>query len=244
MLKVESLTKQFRGVEVLSGLTFSVGAGEVLGFLGPNGAGKTTTVRIVSGAILATSGRVEINGVSIADDPVACKKITSLVPEQPYLWERLSGCEYLSFVGKIYGLSSEVIAERGEKLLADFTLSESADTMIETYSYGMRQKLAWCAALLTEPLLLLLDEPFTGLDPMSVRAARAHVEAAARRGAAVFISTHILEIAEKLCNKICILNRGQIVAAESRENLKKLFDREMSLEDIFFEIVKDKQPGL
>jgi ABC-2 type transport system ATP-binding protein len=244
MLKVESLIKQFRGVEVLRGLTFSVGAGEVLGFLGPNGAGKTTTVRIVAGAILATSGKVEINGVPIDDDPVACKRITSLVPEQPYLWERLSGYEYLSFVGKIYGLAPALTAERGNKLLADFMLLESADAMIETYSYGMRQKLVWCAALLTEPKLLLLDEPFTGLDPMSVRAARAHVEAASRRGAAVFISTHILEIAEKLCNKICILNRGKIVAAESRENLKKIFDGDMSLEDIFFEIVKDKQPGL
>ncbi len=244
LIKVDNLTKEFHGKKILKGLSFSVYPGEVFGFLGPNGAGKTTTIKILSGILKPTKGEIFFDGLDLGRFPQECKRICSIVPEQPYLWEQLSGYEYLVFIGRLYGIDAKIMEGEINDLLDKFNLSSAAENMIETYSYGMKQKLIWSAALLTSPKILLLDEPFIGLDPPSVRVVKKYIEEKSRGGGAVFISTHILEIAEKLCDKIAVLDRGELVAIETQKELKNTFKNNLSLEEIFFELVKEKQPGL
>lgn len=256
MLEIRFLTKKFGARTVLEDLSFSIAGGEVVGFLGPNGAGKTTTISIVSGVVEPTAGDVLINGMSILSNPVECKKITSVVPEEPWIWGRLSAREYLGFIGKIRGMDYAIFKERSDMLLEEFALADYADFLIESFSYGMRQKLVWCAALLSPPKLLLLDEPFTGLDPLSTRRARVFIEEMrVKHNTAVLVSTHNLDIASKICSRIIVVNQGRIIADEKKETIMERWrvkkdalpldvNSDSPLEAAFLGIIKENQTGL
>ncbi len=255
MLEVKNLVKKFGSKTAIDNLNFVVNGGEVVGLLGPNGAGKTTAISIIGGVMEPTGGCVKIDGKDISLDPVGCKKITSVIPEEPWLWGSLSAMEYLLFVGKIRGLDYGETKKRAEPLLNVFSLFDLKDSLVESFSMGMRQKLLWCAALLVPPRLLLLDEPFNALDPFSVRRAIDLVYEITREyKTAVLVSTHNLDIAEKISSRIIVLNEGRIIADEDKESLIKKFrnnDNSITdekpgtlnkLETVFLDLVKEKKP--
>jgi ABC-2 type transport system ATP-binding protein len=244
MIQVQTLTKTFGKLAAVKNIDFSVAPGEVFGFLGPNGAGKTTTMRMIVGLLRPTSGRIEIDGHDLVKDPIAARAVTSFIPDRPYLYEKLTGFELLQMVGGLYHLPRQATAERSGELLERFGLSEWADTMIEAYSHGMRQRLVFCAALLPEPKLLVVDEPMVGLDPRGARLVKGIFrELCEDQRLAVFLSTHTLEVAEEVCDRIAIIHRGEIVALGNMEELRHQADQPGShLEEVFLRLTEVQEP--
>jgi len=232
----EQLTKSYgrsrsRGVVRLD---LEVRPGEVFGFLGPNGAGKTTTIKMIVGLLQPTSGTVKVDGFDVQGQPLLAKAASGYVPDTPNLYAKLSGRELLRFVGELYNLDPQRSAQRAEELLRVLDLAEAADNTIDSYSHGMQQKASLAAALMHDPRVLVLDEPTVGLDPKSARLIKDLLRQMAERGAAVFLSTHILEIAERMCDRIGIINKGELVAVGTMAELRSLGKAgEVSLEDIF-----------
>lgn len=236
MIKAEQLTKRYGTFTAVDGLDLEVPAGEIFGFLGPNGAGKTTTIRMLVGLLRPTAGRVRIDGIDMAEDPLAARARIAYLPDTPYLYEKLTGREFIHFVGGLYRVAPERIDRLIEELLPPFGLADRADDLIEGYSHGMRQKTVLAAALAHDPKVLFLDEPTVGLDPRSARLLRDILRQMADRGATVFLSTHILEIAERMCDRIGIIDHGRLITLGSVEDLHRQADRSASLEDIFLEL--------
>ncbi len=235
MIRVERLTKRFGAVYAVSELDFEVRPGEIFGFLGPNGAGKTTTLRMLAGLLRPTGGRALIAGYDLATHPVEAKALTGYVPDEPYLYELLTGREFLAFVVDVYRTRRG--SEQIPRLLDLFGLEARADDRIGSYSRGMRQKLALAAALVHEPRVLLLDEPTTGLDPHSARVLKDLLRALARQGVTVFMSTHILEIAERMCTRVGIVDGGRLIACGTMAELREqAADASASLEDLFLKL--------
>lgn len=241
MIVVDNLHKRYGNFEAVAGITFSVEPGEVFGFLGPNGAGKTTTMRIIAGLIRGSSGRVTVGGHDVQTEAIAAKTITSYIPDRPFLYEKLTAFEFLEFVGGLHRLSNDTIAERGQELLSRFELGRWADALIEGFSHGMKQRLVFCAALLTEPRLLVIDEPMVGLDPRGARLVKSTLrEQVDGRDAAVLLSTHTMEVAEEVCDRIAIVSRGRIAALGTMEELRQSADRPgSSLEQIFLRLTEE-----
>ena len=235
MIEARSLTKRYGDTQAVRGVDLAVRAGEIFGFLGPNGAGKTTTIKMLIGLLQPTSGTALIGGYDIARQPIEAKRLLGYVPDQPYLPEKLTAREFLEFVAGLYRLNRADARRRGEELLRLFALENSADELIGGYSHGMRQKTALAGALLHSPQAFFLDEPTVGLDPRSARLIKDILREVAGRGAAVFMSTHILEIAERMCDRVAIINKGQIIATGSIPELRAGRASE-SLEDIFLEL--------
>jgi len=234
-LVVESLTRRFGRVVAVAGVSLEVRAGEIVGFLGANGAGKTTTLRCASGLLSPDAGRIEVAGADLAREPHVAKARLGLVPDRPFLYDRLSAREFLAFVAALYDLPADASERRAEELLARLGLADHADRTVEGYSLGMRQKLAIAAAMLHSPPLLLLDEPLGGLDPVSARALKDLLREHARAGGGVLVSTHLLDVAERLCDRVVILRAGSVVAEGTLEVLRGgRADR--SLEDVFLEL--------
>jgi ABC-2 type transport system ATP-binding protein len=234
-LVIESLTRRFGTVPAVSGLSLEVRSGEIVGFLGANGAGKTTTLRCASGLLLPDAGRIVVAGADLEREPRVAKARLGLVPDRPFLYERLSAREFLAFVAALYDLPGDAAARRAEELLARFALAEHADRTIEGYSLGMRQKTAIAAALLHSPPLLLLDEPLNGLDPPATRLLKELLREHARAGGGVLVSTHLLDVAERLCDRVVIVRAGCVVAEGTLASLRG--ERvERSLEDVFLEL--------
>src|SRR5438132_3025050 len=206
------LTKTFGKLTAVRDLSFEVRAGEVFGFLGPNGAGKTTTIRMLTGLVRPTSGSAMVAGFDVAAEPQQVKRRVGYLAETPYLYAKLSGREFLAFMGGLYEVPPALARLRAERLLSLFELADKADDLVESYSHGMRQKLALAGAMLHEPPVLFLDEPTSGLDPRSARLVKDLLVALVERGHTVFLSTHVLEIAEQLCHRVGIIDRGQVVA--------------------------------
>jgi ABC-2 type transport system ATP-binding protein len=218
-------------------VSFDVNSGEVFGFLGPNGAGKTTTIKIMVGLLKPSSGDVKVAGYDIVTQPIQAKAASGYVPDTPNLYAKLTGGELLSFVGELYNLERDQVGRRTDELLRMFDLTEAADNTIDSYSHGMQQKMALAAALMHDPKVLVLDEPTVGLDPKSARLIKDILRQMAERGAAVFLSTHILEIAERMCDRIGIINQGELIAVGTMEELRRLGQTgETSLEDIFLSL--------
>jgi len=234
-LVVESLARRFGRVVAVADVSLEVGAGEIVGFIGANGAGKTTTLRCVSGLLAPDAGRVLVAGADLGRMPRAAKSRLGLVPDRPFLYERLSAREFLAFVAALYDLPVDASARRAEELLERLSLAGDADRLIETYSLGMRQKTAIAAAFLHSPPLLLLDEPLTGLDPASARTLKGMLREHARAGGGVLASTHLLDVAERLCDRVVILAAGRVVAEGTLESLSKAHGGR-SLEDVFLEL--------
>jgi len=236
-IRADGLTKRFGRLEAVRDLSLEVGAGEVFGFLGPNGAGKTTTIRMLTGLVRPTSGTALIVGYDVAREPLQVKRRVGLLAETPYLYAKLSGREFLAFMGGLYEVPSPLARQRADRLLSLFELAEKADDLVETYSHGMRQKLALAGAMLHEPPVLFLDEPTSGLDPRSARLVKDLLMALVGRGHTVFLSTHVLEIAEQLCHRVGIIDHGQVIATGTLDELRSQANREGdSLEDIFLQM--------
>jgi ABC-2 type transport system ATP-binding protein len=233
LIETDHLIKSYGDKLAVDDVTFQVYGGEIFGFLGPNGAGKTTTIKAIVGLLRPTSGTVKVAGHDVVLEPVLAKAVCGYVPDEPNLYAKLTGRELLRFVGDLYGLDSSQAARRSEELLRLFGLTEAADDTTDSYSHGMKQKTSLAAALVRDPKVLVLDEPTVGLDPKSARLIKDILRQLADRGAAVMLSTHILEIAQNMCDRIGIINKGKLIAAGTMDELRSLGQGESSLEDIF-----------
>lgn len=236
LIETQGLTKRFGEKAAVESLSFQVQGGEIFGFLGPNGAGKTTTIKMLVGLLQPTSGLVKVAGYHVQQQPLQAKAATGYVPDEPNLYPKLTARELLRFVGDLYGLEREQTERRSEELLRLFDLVSAGDDVIDSYSHGMRQKTALAAGLLHDPKVLVLDEPTVGLDPKSARLIKDILRQIADRGAAVFLSTHILEIAERMCDRIGIINQGRLIAVGTMDELRAMGKGESSLEDIFLDL--------
>jgi ABC-2 type transport system ATP-binding protein len=234
LVVVDRLTKRFGTTTAVDGISFAVAPGEVFGFLGPNGAGKTTTIKILTGLLQPTDGRASIGGFDVTSHSLEAKRLFGYVPDEPALYPKLTALEFLNFVGDVFLMPAERKQRRITELLSLFDLTSAAGGLLEGFSHGMRQKVTLCAALLHEPKVYFFDEPTVGLDPKSARQFKDIVRAVARSGAAVMMSTHIMEIAESLCDRIAIIDHGRIAAIGSMEQLRALPGR--SLEEIFLHL--------
>ena len=235
MLRIEHFTKSYgKGKPAVEDLNLHVAPGDIFAFIGPNGAGKTTTLRAVAGIHGFEGGDILIDGVSIQADPLACKRIMRYLPDNPDLYNYLTGIQYLNFLSDIYGLSAETRQERIRKYGDAFGITHRLNDMVGSFSHGMKQKLALIGAMIDEPRLLLLDEPFVGLDPKAAFTLKQYMHEMTENGAAIFFSTHVLEVAEKLCNKVAIINRGRLVAEGDMDTVKG----NDSLEELFMELVE------
>jgi ABC-2 type transport system ATP-binding protein len=238
MIQTTNLTRHFGTLAAVKDLNMTVEPGELFGFLGPNGAGKTTTIRMLVGLLRPTSGSAVVAEHDIQQEPLAVKRAVGYLAQTPLLYDKLTGWEFLRFVGGLHSLSDEVIANRAEELLALVDLTEKADQLIKSYSGGMRHKIGLCSAMLHKPGVLILDEPLAGMDPYSARRIKDLLRELCRQGVTVFLSTHILEIAERVCDRVGILDCGELVAmgtmAELREMVQTTSDS--TLEDLFLEL--------
>jgi ABC-2 type transport system ATP-binding protein len=234
-IETVNLTKRYGDRPAVDNVTFSVNGGEIFGFLGPNGAGKTTTIKMIVGLLHPTAGTVKVSGYDVIQQPVQAKAVCGYVPDEPNLYAKLTGRELLRFVGDLYNLDRARTARRSEELLNLFGLSEAANDTTDSYSHGMRQKTSLAAALVHDPKVLILDEPTVGLDPKSARLIKDILRQMATRGAAVMLSTHILEIAQNMCDRIGIINKGKLIAVGTMEELQHA-QGESSLEDIFLSL--------
>jgi ABC-2 type transport system ATP-binding protein len=234
LIETHNLVKRYGEKIAVNNVSFDVQAGEVFGFLGPNGAGKTTTIKMIVGLLQPTSGTVKVAGYDVQAQALMAKASSGYVPDTPNLYAKLTGRELLRFVGDLYNLDQTRMAQRADELLRVLDLNEAADNTVDSYSHGMQQKASLAAALMHDPKVLVLDEPTVGLDPKSARLIKDILRQMADRGAAVFLSTHILEIAERMCDRIGIINKGELVAVGSMDELRSLGKAgEVSLEDIF-----------
>ena len=234
LIETRNLVKRYGDKVAVNNVSFDVYAGEVFGFLGPNGAGKTTTIKMIAGLLQPTSGAVKVAGYDVQSQPMLAKASSGYVPDTPNLYAKLSGRELLRFVGDLYSMERTQVARRIDELLRTFDLTPAADDTVDSYSHGMQQKTALAAALMHDPRVLVLDEPTVGLDPKSARLIKDILRQMAERGAAVFLSTHILEIAERMCDRIGIINKGELIAVGTMDELRRLDKTgQASLEDIF-----------
>ena len=240
MIEIKDLTKTFGGFKAVDGLSLKVEPGEIFGFLGPNGAGKTTTVKILSGIMRPTSGSASVAGFDVARDALAAKRVMAYIPDEPFVYPKLTGWEFLRFIGDIYGVPVPEQKRRIPELLDMFELSGHSGELLEGYSHGMKQKLLIASVLLRRPKAVLFDEPTVGLDPKSIRRFKALLADIAKGGAAVFMCTHILDMAEKLCHSVGIIYRGRLIARGTVDEVKRMTAAAgtHSLEDVFLELTE------
>ena len=232
MLKINHFSKTYGDKKAVDDLTLHIHAGEVYGFIGHNGAGKTTTLKSVAGILQFDGGEILVDGVSIKADPLACKKKMAYIPDNPDLYDFMTGIQYLNFVADIFGVPTQERTQRINQLAEAFELTASLNQSIGSYSHGMKQKLAIISAWLHQPELILMDEPFVGLDPKASHILKEMMRDVCGRGGAIFFSTHVLEVAEKLCDKVAIIKGGRLVRSGTMEDVKG----DDSLEDVFLEL--------
>lgn len=238
VLSIRNFSKTYRGGKrAVADLSLDICAGDIFGFIGHNGAGKTTTLKAVSGILDFEAGEIRIDGHSIQEEPMWCKERMAYLPDNPDLYEYLTGIQYLNFIGDVYRVPGKVRTERIGELSEQFGITRSLGDLISTYSHGMKQKLALISAFLHKPRLLLLDEPFVGLDPEASVVLKENMHALCREGSAIFFSTHVLEVAQKLCNKIAIIKEGSLVTQGRMEALTGT----RSLEEVFMEVVRNEK---
>ena len=235
MLSIKNLTKTYKGgKKAVDNLTLDIAAGDIYGFIGHNGAGKTTTIRAIAGVMEFDQGDILIDGHSVKKEGIYCKSITAYIPDNPDLYEHLTGIQYLNFIGDIFQISKIERENKIKKYADAFEITSNLGDLISSYSHGMKQKLALISAFLHSPKLLLLDEPFVGLDPMAALVLKNTMREMTKEGCAIFFSTHVLDVAEKLCNKIAIIKNGKLVASGNTLELTN----GNSLEEVFMEVVE------
>jgi ABC-2 type transport system ATP-binding protein len=242
MIKLINLTKKYKGLRAVDELNLEVARGRIFGFLGPNGAGKTTTIRMMAGILKPTYGRIIINGLDIDREPSSVKKCVGFIPDRPFLYEKLTGIEFLRFVAGLYNLNHSSHSNHHiTELLELFELTHWGDELIESYSHGMKQRLVMCAALLHEPKVVIVDEPTVGLDPKAIRLVKNIFKDQAHQGTTIFMSTHSLEVAQEVCDEIAIIQAGKIVATGTAEDLRKQTGVDGNLESVFLKLTEGKR---
>ena len=221
MIELKGITKKFGDFRAVDNLNLKVDKGEIFGFLGPNGAGKTTTIKMIAGILLPTAGSIAIGGIDMATQPEAAKRKIGFIPDRPYLYEKLTGMEFLKFTADLYDVPHEIYLERARKNLEMFSLADWSDELIESYSHGMKQRLIMSAALLHDPEIIIVDEPMVGLDPAAIIMVKDLLQRLAQNGVSVFMSTHTLTIAEDTCDRIGIIHRGRMIASGTTADLQR-----------------------
>ncbi|MBU0993338.1 MAG: ABC transporter ATP-binding protein [Proteobacteria bacterium] len=240
MIVLEKLSKIYGRTKAVTDIDLTVKKGEIFGFIGPNGAGKTTTIKMMSGLLLPTKGRVRINGVDMAKEPEKAKKHIGLIPDRPYLYEKLTGMEFMAFTAELYETGMNHFHERATDLLKRFSILDHSNDMIESYSHGMKQRLIMASALFHKPPLLIVDEPMVGLDPKGIRMVRSLFRGLAEQGTTIFMSTHTLNLAEDVCDRIGIINDGRLIATGTIPELKHAAKMgEGNLEALFFQLTEE-----
>ncbi|MDH5511486.1 MAG: ABC transporter ATP-binding protein [Nitrospinota bacterium] len=241
MIKIENVTKIYGKTVAVDGLSLEVKAGEVFGLLGPNGAGKTTTMKMLAGLLIPTIGKMSVDGHDVQSNPLEAKQVIGFVPDKPFIYEKLSGHEFLEFVREIFRVDRDpAVIERQERLLKMFLLTDWLDELVESYSHGMRQKLIITSALIHNPKALIIDEPMVGLDAKGMRQVKGLFREMADSGETVLVSTHTMAIAQEVCDRIAILNKGKIVAMGTMEELKaNSHASEQDLESIFLRLTDE-----
>ena len=237
MLQIEHFTKEYGNKIAVNDLSLEIRSGEIFGFIGHNGAGKTTTIKAVAGILPFQKGEIRVDGISVRENPLECKKRMAYIPDNPDLYEFLSGIQYLNFIADIFQVPKREREERIGKYGDLFGLTGDLGSTVSTYSHGMKQKLALIGALIHEPKLLLMDEPFVGLDPKAAHDLKMIMADICQKGGAIFFSTHVLEVAEKLCHKVAIIKEGELAACGTMEEVKG----DESLEQVFLELVDDEK---
>ena len=239
MIRTDRLRKVFGATTAVEDLTLNVGEGEFFCFLGPNGAGKTTTIKLLTGLLRPTGGRALIGGFDIVARPVEAKRLLGYIPDQPFLYEKLTAREFLRFVAGLYGIEGPGIGDRIGEFLDAFEIAAVADQLIAGLSHGTRQKIAFAATFLHRPRVVVVDEPWVGLDPRSTRNVKTYLRERAREGVTMFMSTHTLSIAEEIADRIGIIHNGRLLATGSVREIKALASRPGTLEDVFLELTRE-----
>lgn len=241
-IELKNLTKKYGSLTAVNNLNLEIEKGEIFGFLGPNGAGKTTTIKLLTGLLKPTSGTAKILGFDIQVNPIEAKSYIGLIPDEPNIYEKLTGREFLRFMGNIFKVENTVIVKKTAELLKIFDLQDRADELIQVYSHGMKQKIAIAGALIHSPKIIIFDEPTIGLDPKSARTIKDILKYRAESGDCIFMSTHILEIAERMCDRIGIINNGNLIAVGNMDELRHLSKSgKYNLEEIFLELTNAEE---
>ena len=240
MLKLQNISKTYSkgSIKAVDNVKLDIKAGEIFGFLGPNGAGKTTTLKMIVGLLKPDSGKIFIDGIDAWENPIEAKKQISYVPDTPEIYDKLKGIEYLNFIADMYEIPKDIRQKRMEKYLEMFNLEDAVGDIIGSFSHGMKQKLVLISALIHEPKVFILDEPMVGLDPKSSFQLKEIMRQRCDEGKTVFFSTHVLEVAEKLCDRIAIINKGKIIALGTMDELRSHAEERESLENIFLELTE------
>ena len=240
MIELKDLTKKYGAFEAVNNLSLSVKKGEVFGFIGPNGAGKTTTIKMMGGILEPTSGTVNIAGINMQKEPEKAKSKIGFIPDRPYLYEKLTGTEFLRFTADLYGVSPEAFQSRTLKILKDFSLENWAHELIESYSHGMKQRLIMSAALLHDPEVIIVDEPMVGLDPAGIIMVQHLFRSLAGQGVTIFMSTHTLKVAEDICDRIGVIHKGRLIAIGTTQELQREANvTEADLERVFLNLTSE-----
>jgi len=243
MIELKNLTKRYGNLVAVNRLNLSIAQGEIFGFIGPNGAGKTTTLRMMGGILAPTEGSVIIDGMDMATEPERVKKSIGFIPDRPFVYEKLTGKEFLRFTADLFGMKDGVFEERSDKILEQFALDDWADELIESYSHGMKQRLIMSAALFHDPKVIIVDEPMVGLDPAGIRMVKRLFRDLAKKGTTMFMSTHTLAMAEDVCDRIGIIHKGVLIAMGTVEELRRRAQvREGDLEKVFLILTEEVEP--
>jgi len=240
MIRLVNITKRYGEFLAVDSLDLEVKAGEVFGFLGPNGAGKTTTIRMMMGILKPTSGHVILGGYDVEQEAQRAKALAGFIPDRPFIYEKLSGCEFLEFVGKLHRIEPEKLRGRIAELLGSLELTRWQDELVESYSHGMKQRLVVCAALIHEPRILIIDEPMVGMDPKGARTLKNLFRSLAEKGTTVFLSTHSIGVAEEVCDRIGIIHKGRLIACGAMADLyRQAKTINGNLESVFLELTHE-----
>lgn len=239
MIEIDRVTKRYGDKTAVRDMSLSVAPGELFAFLGPNGAGKTTTIKMICGLLFPTEGTIRVGGFDVRTQGDQARQLVSFVPDQPYLYEKLTGREFLTFIADLYALPRERSAGRIETMIDLFRLHDFVDDLTERYSHGMRQRTVFAAALVHEPKVLIVDEPTVGLDPKSIKLLKDLLKAEAAKGTTVFLSTHALDVAQELGDRIGIVDHGRLIGCGTLESLRKQAGRDGTLEEVFLQLTEE-----
>ena len=239
MIELKGLTKRYGNLMAVDNLDLLIPKGEIFGFIGPNGAGKTTTINMIGGILAPTSGTVMICGINMESDPEKAKRKIGFIPERPYLYEKLTGMEFLKFIADLYGVGEDVFLIKSQEKLEMFFLSDWSNDLIESYSHGMKQRLVMAAALVHDPEVIIVDEPMVGLDPLAIKMVKNLLRNLAKQGVTIFISTHTLKVAEDICDRIGVIQKGSLIASGTPEDLKRqVNETDADLEQVFIRLTE------
>ena len=240
MIELRSLTKKFGDYTAVDDLNLFVKKGEIFGFIGPNGAGKTTTIKMIGGILAPSAGSVYVAGIDIQQEPEKAKGKIGFIPDRPYLYEKLTAMEFLKFTADLYGVADDMFSQKARQNLEMFSLLDWSDELIESYSHGMKQRLIMSAALLHDPEVIIVDEPMVGLDPVAIKMVKDLFQRLAQRGVTIFMSTHTLAVAEAICERIGVINKGHLIASGTTADLQREANvTDAALERVFLELTSN-----